>query len=115
MRRYVGDLERLGTCSSFTPSERERHLQAYRHRDVMQDVHKKAEQNSIFSLIAHKSILLYGSTSVAHVRGVDGNTHRQEMRLAEHKHFFEYPRLSVIDPVGLHFRINRFKGERPPS
>ena len=81
----------------------------------MQDVHKKAEQKSIFSFIAHKSILLYGSASVAHVQGADGNTHRQEMRFGEHKHFFEFPRLSVIDPVGLHFRINRFKGERPPS
>lgn len=115
LESYERDLERLGTCPSFAPSERERHLQAYRHRDFMQDVHKRAEQNSIFSFIAHKSILLYGSASVAHVRGADGNTHRQEMRFAEHKHFFEFPRLSVIDPVGLHFRINRFKLERPPS
>ena len=115
LKCYVLDLERLGTCPSFTPSERQRHLQAYRHRDFMQDVHKKAEQESILSVVAHKSILLYGSASVANVRDLDGNTHRQEMRFAEHKHFFEYPRLSVIDPVGLNFRISRFKMERPPS
>ena len=81
----------------------------------MQDVHKKAEQKSIFSFVAHKSILLYGSASVANIQDADGKTHRQEMRFAEHQHFFEFPRLSVIDPVGLHFRINRFKSERPPS
>ena len=115
LKSYERDLERIGTCASFTPSERERRLQAYRHRDFMQDVHKKAEQKSIFSLVAHKSILLYGSASIANVQGADGNTHRQEMRFAELQHSFEFPRLYVIDPVGLHFRINRFKAEGPPS
>ena len=112
---YERDLDRIGICGSFTPSERERRLQAYRQHDFMLDVHKKAEQTSIFSLVAHKSILLYGSASVANVQGADGSTHRQEMRFAEHRHSFDFPRLYVIDPVGLHFRINRFKGERPPS
>ena len=115
LKSYERDLDRIGVCHSFTPSERERRLQAYRQHDFMQDVHKKAEQKSIFSLVAHKSILLYGSASVANVQGADGNTHRQEMRFAELQHSFEFPRLYVIDPVGLHFRINRFKAERPPS
>ena len=112
---YVTDLEQLGTCAAFEPSERERHLQAYHHRDFWQDVRKKAEQGSILPLVGHKSILLYGSASIAHVRDDDGRTHRREVHFAEFEHFAEFPRLDVIDPVALQFALQRFRAERPPS
>ncbi len=115
LRSYVRDLEELGTCPAFRPSERERHLQAYRLRDFWQDVEKMAEEQSILSLVGHKSILLYGTASIAHLRGSDGTTHRQEMRLVEHQHIAEFPRLDAIDPVALRFALNQFKSERPPS
>ena len=115
LEAYVSDLKQLGTSRSFTPPERERRLQAYRHYDFIHDVQKRAERQSILSLVAHKSILLYGSASIARMVGPDGNAHRREMHFTEHQHVFQLPRLYMIDPVGLHFAINRFKSEPPPT
>ena len=31
------------------------------------------------------------------------------------EHFFEFPRLDVIDPVGFQWHIRLFRSESPPS
>ena len=61
---YVTALEGLGTCAAFEPSERERYLRAYRERDFWEEARRKAEEGSIFfSLVGHKTVLLYGSAA----------------------------------------------------
>ena len=116
LRAYVADLERHGTCAAFRPSDRERRLQGYRRADFQRGVHKKAEQGSLFSALAHKATILYGTSSIAYVyTDTDSEPHRQEVPMRAFEHFFEFPRLDVIDPVGFQWHIRLFRSESPPS
>ena len=116
LREYVTKLERHGTCAAFKPSERERQLQAYRQTDFWRDVQKKAEQGSLLSVLAHKATILYGTSSIIYVRTDPASeVHRQEVAMGAHEQFVEFPTLEVVDPVGLHYHLHRFRSEPPPS
>ena len=115
VREYVAELERHGTCAAFTPSDRERRLQGYRRADFQRDVHKKAEQGSLLSSLAHKATILYGTSSIAYVyTDAASEPHRQEVAMRAYEHFFEFPRFDVIDPVGFQYNIRLFRSEPPP-
>ena len=116
MNSYVTELEQTGSCSAFRPNERERQLEAYRLGDFVRGIQKKAEEGSLFSSIAHKSTMLYGTASIAYIyRNADGDPDRQEISLGSFEHATEIPRMEVMDPVGLHYAIYRFRSEPPPS
>ena len=113
---YVNELEQTGTCSAFRPSERERRLEYYRVADYVRGIRKKAEKDSLLSSIAHKSTLLYGTASIAYIYRNDYNgPDRQEIPLTAVEHEIEFPRMEVIDPVGAHYAVRRFRLEPPPS
>ncbi|MDE0332481.1 MAG: hypothetical protein OXL41_11490 [Nitrospinae bacterium] len=113
---YVNDLERTGLCPAFAPSERERQIQGYRLADSWRSLHKKAEQGSLLSILAHKSTILYGTASIAYVyRDASSDPERQEIAMASFEHSAEIPRLEAIDPVGLHHALFRFRIENPPT
>ena len=116
LRAYVTELDRCGTCPAFRPSERERQLQGYRQADFHRAVHRKAEQGSLLSILAHKATVLYGTSGVVYVqRDADSEPQRQEVGMGAHEYSFEFPRLDVIDPVGLQYNTRLFRSERPPS
>ena len=116
LRAYVTELERCGTCPAFMPSERERQLQGYRQADFHRAVHKKAEQGSVLSTLAHKATVLYGTSGVVYVqRDADSEPQRQEVAIGAHEYSFEFPRLEVLDPVGSQYNNNLFRSECPPS
>ena len=116
LKSYMDSLSRLGTCPAFKPTERERQLQGYRQADFWRNVQKRAEENSLLSLIAHKSTILYGTASIAYVYTGDGDgPHRQEIPMASHEHVAEFPRLHAIDPVSLSYTIYRFRSEPRPA
>lgn len=116
MNSYINELEQMGTCSAFRPSERDRQLESYRLGDLARGILKKAEESSILLPLVHKATLLYGSASIAYIYRSDHNgPDRQEMSLQTFQHAGEIPRMEVIDPVGLHFAIYKFRVEPPPS
>jgi len=116
LRAYVTELDRCGTCPAFRPSERERQLQGYRQADFHRAVHKKAEQGSLLSALAHKATVLYGTSGVVYVqRDSDTEPQRQEVAMGAHEYSFEIPKLEVLDPVGSQYNNRLFRSERPPS
>ena len=115
LRVYVAELEQYGICPAFRPSERERQLQGYRQADLQRDVHKKAEQGSLLSALAHKATVLYGTSGIIYVhRDPASEPVRQEISMGTFEHFLEFPRLEAIDPVGLQYNIHLFRSEEPP-
>ena len=116
LRAYVADLERHGFCPAFRPSERERQIQAYRQINFQRDVQKKAEQGSLLFALAHKAPILYGTSSIIYVRRDDvSEPDRQEVAMRAYGHSFAFPGLEALDPVGVQFKIRRFRSELPPS
>ncbi len=116
LKTYLEELHRSGLCAAFRPSDRERQLQGYRQADSWRTAQKEAEKRSVLSQLVHRSVLLYGTGTISYVYTNEGcDPHRQEMPLASFHQTIEIPRLEVIDPVGLHYAMYRFRSEAPPK
>ena len=114
--RYLDALGKHGSCSAFDPSERERWLQIHRNIDFWRETQEKAERQSVFYQVIHKSVLLYGTRSIVYAYVGEGQERiRQEVTLGSHEFKAEIPRLEAIDPVGHQWAITSFRSERTPS
>ena len=116
IRAHISEHERSGFCAAFKPSERERQIQAHHVQDFWRDAYRKADEQSIVSVLARKATLLYGTASVVHLDvGGPRSPARQEMKLSAFRQSVELPRMYVLDPVGLECRTRVFKVEEPPE
>ncbi len=75
-------------------------------------VQKGAEKESIFLNLVKRSIILYGKRSITYIEGPGGERRPVEMELKPHNISIEYPRLDVIDPFGLDYKLRVFRAER---
>ena len=115
LKSYVNTLNESGFCQAFSPTERERQLQRDRKADFWKKIQKQAEEHSLLSSLAHRANIRYGTTSIVYMYTDDSTApQRQEIPMSNHKHIVELPRLDVIDQVGLHNAIFRFRSESPP-
>ena len=113
---YLKNLERHGYCNAFQPSERERQLQVSQQVDYWRRIQKDAEQKSLMFQLVDKSVILYGNSSIIYTYLDDGSKpRRSEVPLISHQYTIEYPRLTIIDPVGFQRQICLFRAESPPS
>ena len=78
----------------------------------MREAQKEAEKKSVFLNLVKRSIILYGKRSITYIEGPGGERRRVEMELKPHSISIEYPRLDVIDPFGLDYKLRVFRAER---
>lgn len=97
------------------PSEHERGVQRERDREQGAATLKAAREQSVFASIIPMSILLHGSASVHYIKGGDGELHRNSMPMASVSTEMEMPRLEVLDPLGLHYMLYRYRSEPRPA
>lgn len=113
---YLRDLKSVGSIPEFRPTENERHLIHQRQADFSRDVRRLAEEKSVLMSLVHRSVLLYGTSSICHVHtSDDAEPRRVEIPLTSHIHTIELPRLDTIDPVGFSYRTFGFRCEPTPS
>ena len=113
---YLKNLDQHGYCNAFQPSDRERQIQKNQQVDNWRRIQKDAEQNSLMSQLVNKSVLLYGNSAIFYTDLDEGSKpRRSEFPLISHQYTIEYPRLTIIDPVGFQRQICRFRAESPPS
>lgn len=113
---YLADLRRPGICAEFAPSARERQIQRENEQDMFRAAVEEAEEDSIVHTVARKSTLLYGTASVTHLHTTAGRPPvRQKVKLSTFEHTVEIPRLRVLDPIGLEYRLRILQAEEPPE
>ena len=116
VRSYLDDLERVGICLAFGPTERQRQIQLNSIGELFRNAHRKAQHGSALLQIIPKANLLYGTGSIVYVhQGPSSTAVRQEMTMSTFRHEVEMPRLEQLDPVGLHRDIRRFRLEPRPE
>jgi hypothetical protein len=112
LETYMNGLKAVGFVNELEPSERERLIEQQQYNERMRQIQKQAEESSaLFSLVS-KSILLHGNGSISYIRGVDGELHRNTMKMGGFTTTWEAPRLQAIDPFGLDMQLRQFRGER---
>ncbi|MDO6591770.1 hypothetical protein DS901_16595 [Loktanella sp. D2R18] len=97
---YIEGLEQAQDLSELEPSNEARRAAAIKDHQRNTDIQKQARKMSVFGDMFHTATMLYGRKSFSLVTGGDGKKFPNITPLSEHSYSFEFPRLSVVDPVG---------------
>ncbi|MBB4005955.1 hypothetical protein [Allorhizobium taibaishanense] len=106
---YIEGLRKAGRIKELDPSERERLIESHRQHESMLQVHKQAEKRSILMSLVSRSVILYGTRSISYSRGSDGKKQRHETKLHSFSHSFEAPRLDILEPFDLDYKLRIFR------
>jgi len=98
-KAYIEGLEQAQNLSELEPSNKARRAAAVKDLQWHTDIQKQARKMSVFGELFHTATMLYGRKSFSLVTGADGKKSPNITPLGEHSYSFEFPRLSVIDPV----------------
>ena len=99
--QYLTDIQSIGYVPELQPSSLERQLSRERAAFNMRESNKLASENSIMSLIATKSTLLFGSGSVSYFPiDESGELKRNEMLMSTQSISMSFPRNDLVDPTG---------------
>jgi hypothetical protein len=112
---YLDKLRAVDRIKELDPSERERSIERHQRQIEMRKVYETVEETSIFRSIASRSVILYGNRSINYVRGISGEQQRLEIKMNTHSHTIETPRMLIVDPTGLDWRLFGFRTEKPPE
>jgi len=111
---YVASLKAVGYIAELNPFTNQREANYRRvSLEFRQSVNSAQKQSPLLSMV-HRSVLLYGNSSIDYVAGPNGETHRQSMPLRSIGTKFELPRLTLIDPIGIEHYVRQLKAEKQP-
>ena len=107
---FVKGLEINPPIKELRPSEYQHSIERRHARDMMREVQKDAEKQSVLLSLVHRSFLLYGRRSITYVQEPGSKRRPVSMDLHSFSHVFEMPRYEVTDPVGLSVQLLAFRG-----
>ena len=110
--KYLKGLRLAQEVIELTPSNNQRRIAATREREANNRIQKNARERSFFTSFMTMQVLLYGRKSFSVVEGPDGIKTPNVIPMAEHSYSTEFPRLAVVDPIGLDRTITHFQLER---
>jgi len=97
---YIEGLKKAEELSELEPSNEARRAATIKDHQRNTDIQKQARQMSVLASLVHNVTMLYGRKSFTMITGADGQKFPSISPLSEHSYSFEFPRLSVVDPVG---------------
>ena len=99
--QYLTDIQSIGYVPELQPSSLERQVSREHAAFNMRESNKLASENSIMSLIATKSTLLFGTGSVSYFPiDESGELKRNEMLMSTQSISMSFPRNDLLDPTG---------------
>lgn len=99
-RAYIDGLKTAEEINELEPSNEARRSVATKDHQRNTSIQKQARKMSVFASLVHNVTMLYGRKSFTMIKGADGQQFPSISPLSEHSYSFEFPRLSVVDPVG---------------
>lgn len=112
---YLAGLKDLKPVKEIHPSEHERQVERLRFHDHMRQAQKEAEKASVLLNFVKRSVILYGKHSITYIEDSKNERRPVEMELKSHGVTIEWPRMEIIDPVGLDYMLRVFRVERLES
>ena len=109
---YMKELRDIGTIPELHPTLEQREAYSRNFNKKMSESYKEAMKGSIVELIATKSVLLYGRSSINYVRHGHAGPSRMEIPMQKHSVEMEFPRRHNLDPFGLDYMLRVFRTER---
>ncbi|TDL91489.1 hypothetical protein [Meridianimarinicoccus aquatilis] len=111
-KAYIEGLRNAEEISELEPSNEARRAAAIKDHQRSTDIQKQARKMSIFGDTFHTATMLYGRKNFSMITGADGEKFPSITPLSEQSYSFEFPRLSVVDPVGFNRLLLVFRVEQ---
>lgn len=108
---YIEGLRGVPELRAFFPNEHQRRIQQLRRADQSREIAQQARKQSVFFNLVKRSVILYGRRSLSYHRGPDGELQKFEMELKSHGVEFEFPRMEIVDPIGLDYALRLYRTE----
>lgn len=112
---YLAGLKQTDHLVELSPTIEQRRAVEIKDRELNRDIQKQAYERSIFSQLVSHQTLLYGKKSFSIIHGDGGKKVPNIMSLSEFSYSTEFPRLSVVDPVGFKEMLTIFRLEQKVS
>lgn len=110
-RIYERDCHIAEPHKELQPSTYQREVVRHNRFLDNREIGKRAERQSVFANLVHKSVLLYGRKAIMYSREADAPPMSMDMK--SFRAHIELPRLHSIDPVGLELLLTIFRISRP--
>lgn len=114
LNTYRAPIKDMSANPALRPSTMERRVQMEIAHERSRQVMRRADENSIFAQLVHKSVLLYGRSSVSYVQAGDGDPVRQVLPFQHIEHSVAIPTMDVLAPTRLLMLLQRFRNEPRP-
>jgi hypothetical protein len=112
---YLKGLRAAGEVPELRASDQYRKIQQELQREDAAATWKAARAQSIFMSIIKSSMVLHSHQTAYYQEARDGSLVRHESGMTSHGVSIETPRLDVVDPLGLNYRLMLYRLERRPS
>jgi len=109
---YLEKLRNIGDVPELFPTLRQREAYIRNFNQQMSVSYKQAMKGSIVEMLATKSVILYGRSSVNYIRQPYSDSSRMEIPMQHHSVEMEFPRRHNLDPFGLDYMLRVFRAER---
>ena len=109
---YLKGLDLPAAIRELHPSPAQRAVAAEKQLEMGKDIRRRAEAQSVFMNLVHRSTILYGHRSLSYIGGKDKPPVTLDLKSFGTE--FEMPRLNIIDPVGLDYLMRIFRLSRAP-
>ena len=109
---YLDKFEGIEKLVELHPSEKRRQAERARWQEVMRQSTKEAHKQSVLLSMVSKQTLLYGVSSLTFIEEDDGSYRQLDTKLGQFSTEFEYPKMDIIDPVGLKHQLYGYKVEQ---
>lgn len=110
--KYIEDMKGIKELSEHRPPVTHHEVFIRHYSRQMQQSMREAEKHAVFTRIAKKSVLLYGTKSINYVGEPFTRNRRMEIPLQKHSFSTEIPRLQNIDPFSLDYMLRIFRHEK---
>jgi len=110
--KYLENIRNMSNIPELLPSisQREAYMRIFNKK--MSESYKKAMKGSIVEMIATKSVILYGRTSISYVKQGSSESSRVVIPMKKHSVEMEVPRREILDRYGLDYVLRIFRAER---
>ncbi|MEW8333832.1 MAG: hypothetical protein AB2728_20520 [Candidatus Thiodiazotropha sp.] len=112
LEEYLEKIRSIEDVPELLPALRQREAYMRNFNRQMSESYKQAMKGSIVEMIATKSVILYGRSSINYVRQATSSSSRMEIPMQAHSVEMEFPRRHNLDPFGLDYLLRVFRAER---
>lgn len=114
-RAYLDAWKDIPAIPELAPSDEHRRVQHLKRTDEMREMHKSAQEQSLFASFFKRAVILHGSGMAMMLRDADGSNRRMDTPMGSVSVSKEIPRQLAIDPIGFDLTLRTLRVGRRPA